>query len=71
MKYVIILTIGVTWTYESSVSCVGQTPRGISKIIAGTIVASISQVLTDLGKSIAAFDLLMNIIGRVLDKRKA
>lgn len=61
------LTIAVTWTYESSVSRIRQTPRGISKIIAGTIVASIPRVLTDSGKSIAALNLLMNIIVRVSD----
>lgn len=71
VKCVIILTIAVTWTYESPVSCVGQAPRGISKIVAGTVVASVPRVLTDSGKSIAAFDSLMNIVGRVLDKRKA
>lgn len=56
--------------YESSISCIGQAPRGILKIIAGTVVASIPRMLTGLGKSIAALNLLMNIIA-VLDKRKA
>lgn len=67
-----LFTITVTRPYESSISRIGQAPSGISKIIARTVVTSISRISTDLRKRVAALNLLMNTIVRILtSERKA